>query len=224
MVRISASILSADFMNLGRQVSELECAVDSLHIDVMDGHFVPNISIGVPIVQALRKATKLPLETHLMITNPEAYIKPFADAGSDSIILHAETTIEPLKLILEIKALGKKAGISINPATGVMAIDKLIPHLDLVLVMSVNPGFSGQTFIRDVLPKIREIRKLSKTIDIQVDGGVNATNAKEIVHAGATTLVASSSLFAKQDIQNAARELRDAAENQQGKNCKTLKA
>ncbi len=212
MARISASILSADFLNLGRQVSELEGAVDSLHIDVMDGHFVPNISIGAPIVQALRKATKLPLETHLMITNPEPYIKPFADAGSDSIILHAETTMEPLKLIGEIKSLGKKAGISINPATGAMAIEKLIPQLYIVLVMSVNPGFSGQTFIREVLPKIREIRKLSKTIDIQVDGGINATNAKEIIHAGASTLVASSAIFAKPDIRKAAGELRAAVE------------
>lgn len=213
MARISASILSADFLNLGRQVSELEGAVDSLHIDVMDGHFVPNISIGAPIVQALRKATKLPLETHLMITNPEPYIKPFADAGSDSIILHAETTMEPLKLIGEIKSLGKKAGISINPATGVIAIEKLIPQLDLVLVMSVNPGFSGQTFIREVLPKIREIRKLSKTIDIQVDGGINATNAGDIIKAGATTLVASSAIFAKPDIRKAAQELRESAES-----------
>lgn len=212
MARISASILSADFLNLGKQVSELESAVDSLHIDVMDGHFVPNISIGIPIVQALRKATKLPLETHLMITNPESYIKPFAEAGSDAIILHAETAPEPEKLIKEIKSLGKKAGISINPATGVLAIEKLIPQLDIVLVMSVNPGFSGQTFICEVLQKIREIRKRSKKIDIQVDGGVNSENAREIIKAGASTLVASSAIFAKPDLKKAVQELRESSE------------
>ncbi len=212
MARISASILSADFLNLGKQVSELESAVDSLHIDVMDGHFVPNISIGIPIVQALRRATKLPLETHLMITNPESYIKPFADAGSDAIILHAETAPEPEKLVKEIRSLGKKAGISINPATGVLAIEKLIPILDIVLVMSVNPGFSGQTFICEVLPKIREIRKRSKKIDIQVDGGVNSANAREIINAGASTLVASSAIFAKPDLRKAVQELRESSE------------
>ncbi|MCH7552609.1 MAG: ribulose-phosphate 3-epimerase [Chloroflexi bacterium] len=200
MVKIAPSILSADFARLGEQVAEAEAAgADYIHVDVMDGHFVPSITIGPLIVRALRPRTKLPLDVHLMIEEPDRYIAEFADAGADILTVHVETTPHLHRTVQLIKERGVKAGVSLNPSTPVSSVEEIVPFLDLLLVMSVNPGFGGQSFIPEVLPKIARLRRMlderGSPAELEVDGGVNESTAALVVEAGARVLVAGSAVF-----------------------------
>jgi ribulose-phosphate 3-epimerase len=204
MIKIAPSILSADFARLGEEVRAIESGgADYVHVDVMDGHFVPNITIGPPVVAALRKVTTLPLDVHLMIEDPDRYIPDFAGAGADIITVHAEASIHLHRTVQLIRSLGKKAGVSLNPATPVSALDVILDDLDLVLVMTVNPGFGGQGFISSCLPKIealrREIDRRRLSVELQVDGGVKTDNIARIAAAGADVFVAGSAVFATAD-------------------------
>jgi ribulose-phosphate 3-epimerase len=218
MIKLAPSILSADFARLGEQIDEVARAgADYIHVDVMDGHFVPNITIGAPVVAAIRPVTSLPLDVHLMIEHPEQFISEFVKAGADIITVHVEACPHLHKTIRLIKELGVKAGVSLNPATPIGAVEEFLPHVDLVLVMSVNPGFGGQTFIPETLPRIANMRKIlddrGLSAELEVDGGINADNAPDIVKAGANVLVAGNSVFrAKEGIARAMRRLREAAE------------
>jgi ribulose-phosphate 3-epimerase len=199
-IKLAPSILAADFARLGEQVIAAEKAgADRIHIDVMDGHFVPNISIGVPVVKSLRPVTRLPLETHLMIENPDRYLHAFAQAGSDSLLVHWEGNASLHRTIQHIKSLGKKAGVAINPATPAEVIGEILPAVDLVLVMTVNPGFGGQSFMHEVLSKICQVREMidrvNPAIELEIDGGVDPATAPLGVKAGANVLVAGSSIF-----------------------------
>lgn len=198
--KIAPSILSADFAILGAEVAAItKAGADYIHIDVMDGHFVPNLTIGPCVVGALRKHSKLPFDVHLMINNPDAYIKDFVDAGADIVTVHAEACTHLDRTVQFIKSLGKKAGVSIVPSTHEDVLDYVLNEIDLVLVMTVNPGFGGQNFIKSQLKKIESIRKkIDKTkrkIDLEVDGGINFETAKLAVKAGADVLVAGSATF-----------------------------
>lgn len=198
--KIAPSILSADFARLGAEVEAVTSAgADYIHVDVMDGHFVPNLTIGPCVVKAIRKSSKLPFDVHLMIENPDLYIAEFAAAGSDIITVHAEACVHLERTVQLIKSLGKKAGVSIVPSTHEDVLDYVLEELDLVLVMSVNPGFGGQSFIKSQLKKIEAIRrkidKTGKIIDLEVDGGINTQTAKDAVSAGADVLVAGSATF-----------------------------
>ena len=213
MVKISASLLASDFGNLNDEVKRAEKAgADLLHCDIMDGHFVPNITFGPLILKAIRKLTDLPLEAHLMIENPENYIKPFALAGSDIIIFHIEATKNPKKIISVIKSYGKKAGISLKPKTKAETLKPLLKLIDTVLVMTVEPGFGGQEFMHDQLPKIKWIRKNFKG-DIGVDGGINYDTTKLVVKNGANLLVAGTFLFGSPDMKTAVRNIRKIGES-----------
>ena len=199
-IKISPSILSADFSILGDEIKNLEQAgADLIHIDVMDGHFVPNITMGPPIIKMVRKCTKLPFDVHLMISPVEKYIKAFADAGSDIITIHPEATDNLKRAVGTIKSLGKKAGVSLNPKTPISALMDVINDIDLILIMSVNPGFAGQSFMGEVLPKVTELRKLINDkklkIDIEIDGGINFETAPLAVKAGANILVSGTTIF-----------------------------
>jgi ribulose-phosphate 3-epimerase len=202
IVKLAPSILSADFAQLGKQVAEAEQAgADRIHVDVMDGHFVPNISIGAPIVHSLRKVTRLPLETHLMISDPDFFLDEFTEAGSSSFLVHWEGNNNLHRTVQRIKALGKRVGVVINPATPAAVLEEILPDLDQVLVMTVNPGFGHQRFIHTTLPKIRRVRRMIDEIkrdcDLEVDGGIDATTAPLVVDAGANVLVAGSAIFAE---------------------------
>ena len=199
-IKISPSILSADFSILGDEIKSLEKAgADLIHVDVMDGHFVPNITMGPPIIKMVRKCTKLPFDVHLMISPVEKYIKAFADAGADIITIHPEATDNLKKAVDAIKSLGKKAGVSLNPKTPISALMNVINELDLILIMSVNPGFAGQSFMSEVLPKVTELRKMINDkklkIDIEIDGGINFETAPLAVKAGANILVSGTTIF-----------------------------
>jgi len=199
-IKISPSILSADFSILGDEIKSLEQAgADLIHIDVMDGHFVPNITMGPPIIKMVRKCTKLPFDVHLMISPVEKYIKAFADAGSDIITIHPEATDNLKRAVSTIKSLGKKAGVSLNPKTPISALMDVINDIDLILIMSVNPGFAGQSFMGEVLPKVTELRKMINDkklkIDIEIDGGINFETAPLAVKAGANILVSGTTIF-----------------------------
>jgi ribulose-phosphate 3-epimerase len=199
-IKISPSILSADFSILGDEIKSLEQAgADLIHVDVMDGHFVQNITMGPPIIKMIRKCTKLPFDVHLMISPVEKYIKAFADAGSDIITIHPEATDNLKRAVGTIKSLGKKVGVSLNPKTPISALMDVINDIDLILIMSVNPGFAGQSFMGEVLPKVTELRKLINDkklkIDIEIDGGINFETAPLAVKAGANILVSGTTIF-----------------------------
>jgi ribulose-phosphate 3-epimerase len=217
-IKLSPSILAADFARLGEQVAEAERAgADRIHVDVMDGHFVPNISIGPVVVQSLRPVTRLALETHLMISDPDLYLEEFAEAGSDALLVHWEGNNNLHRTVQRIKALGKRAGIVINPATPASVLEEILQDVDQVLVMTVNPGFGGQHFIPTTLPKIRRVRRMIDSIkaacDLEVDGGIDPTTAPLVVQAGANVLVAGSAIFnASEGITAAMQRLKTAAE------------
>jgi len=199
-LRIAPSILSADFARLGEEVRAVdEAGADWIHIDVMDGHFVPNITIGPEVIKALRPHSKLPFDVHLMISPVDAYLEAFAEAGSDIITIHAESGAHLHRTVQHIKALGKKAGVALNPGTPAQAVQPLLGEIDLVLVMSVNPGFGGQSFIASQIDKIKELRARidasGRAIDLEVDGGINRNNVAHVVAAGADALVAGSATF-----------------------------
>ena len=213
MVKIAPSILSADFAKLGEEIKEVEKGgADYIHIDVMDGHFVPNITIGPLIVEAIRPITKLPLDVHLMIENPDQYIEAFAKAGADYITVHVEASATLHRTISLIKSFGVKAGVVLNPATPIEMIQHVIEDIDLVLLMTVNPGFGGQAFIPSVLPKITQVKELAAAknpqLEIEIDGGVNKETAKLCIDAGATVLVAGSAVYNQQDRANAIAALK----------------
>jgi ribulose-phosphate 3-epimerase len=216
MIKLAPSILSADFARLGEQIDEVARAgADYIHVDVMDGHFVPNITIGAPVVAAIRPVTSLPLDVHLMIEHPERYISDFVNAGADIITVHVEACPHLQSTIQLIKELGARAGVSLNPATPIGALEEFIPHMDLILIMSVNPGFGGQSFIPETLPRIANMRKILDdrrlSAELEVDGGINADNAPDIVKAGADVLVAGNSVFrAEEGIRRAMQRLREA--------------
>ncbi|RPG03586.1 MAG: ribulose-phosphate 3-epimerase [Pelagibacteraceae bacterium TMED246] len=199
-IQISPSILSADFSQLGKEIKRLEDGgADMIHVDVMDGHFVPNLTIGPPVIKALRKFTKLPFDVHLMISPVHKYIKDFAEAGADIITIHPEATENLKESIKLIKELNKKVGLSLNPNTEVETIIDNLKDLDLILIMSVYPGFGGQKFIPEVVSKIKKLHEIKKeknfSYDIEVDGGINFKNSKQVIYAGANILVSGTTIF-----------------------------
>ena len=213
MIKISPSILSADFANLGNEIRDIEKAgADYIHIDVMDGAFVPNITIGNEVVKNLRKETKLPFDVHLMINNPDNHIQAFAEAGSDIITIHAEATIHLDRSIDLIKSFGKKAGVSIVPSTHEDVLDYILDKVDLILVMTVNPGFGGQKFLESQLKKIKNIRdkitKSGRKIELEVDGGVNEKTINLVTEAGADVVVSGSYIFGSNNYSEAISNLR----------------
>jgi ribulose-phosphate 3-epimerase len=218
IIKIAPSILSANFASLGDQVAEAEKAgADRIHIDVMDGHFVPNISMGVPIVASLRRVTRLPLEIHMMITDPDSFLDEFTEAGSDSFLVHWEGSNNLHRTVQRVKALGKRVGVAINPATPALVLEEIIQDVNQVLVMTVNPGFGHQHFIHTTLPKIRRVRQMIDEImpgcDLEVDGGIDAATAPLVVDAGANVLVAGSAIFAAcEGVGEAMKRLRAAVE------------
>ncbi len=216
MKKIAPSLLSADFSRLGDEVRAVAAAgADYIHVDVMDGHFVPNITIGPLVVEAVRKVTDLPLDVHLMIENPDLYVPEFAKAGADIIVVHAEASHHLHRTVQLIKSLGKKAGVSLNPATPLQYLDYILEELDLVLLMTVNPGFGGQSFIEACLPKIHALRamldKRGLETELEVDGGVKTSNIDRISHAGADVFVAGSAVFGSSDYVATISELKRRA-------------
>lgn len=205
-IQISPSLLSADFGRLNEEIASVEAFSDSLHVDVMDGHFVPNLTFGAPVVRCIKSS--LPLECHLMVEHPENYLEDFKKAGAHLFIFHVETTKDPLGLIAKIHALGMNAGVSLNPATPISSVEGLIQDVDSVLVMSVNPGFGGQAFIPEALEKIRRLRSLSGDLEIAVDGGINAETGRQCKEAGADVLIAGSYVFGAGDRKKAIESLR----------------
>ncbi|MCL7451891.1 MAG: ribulose-phosphate 3-epimerase [Anaerolineae bacterium] len=215
--KIAPSILAADFAHLGAQVAEAEQAgADYIHVDVMDGHFVPNITMGPQIVRAVRSVTRLPLDVHLMVESPEAYVGHFCEAGASILTVHVETCPHLHRTIQQIKELGCRAGVTLNPATPVTSLEEIIPYVDLVLVMTVNPGFGGQTYIETMTAKIQRVRAMldadNPGAELEVDGGIGPETAHRVVEAGATVLVIGSAIFgAKEGVTRAIERIRQAA-------------
>jgi ribulose-phosphate 3-epimerase len=211
---IAPSILSADFSRLGKEIKAVELAgADVIHVDVMDGHFVPNITIGPLVVDAVRKVTDLPLDVHLMIENADQYLEDFAKAGADWITVHVEACPHLNRTISRIKELGKKAGAVLNPATPLVTLEEILPEVDLVMLMSVNPGFGGQSFIRSSLDKVRTLRKMIENkgleVGIEIDGGVSPQTINDVAGAGANIFVAGSAVFGQQDYAKVIKDLKD---------------
>lgn len=214
--RLAASILSADFAHLARDVAAVEAGgADLIHVDVMDGHFVPNLTVGPPVVTAIRRVAQVPLDVHLMITNPDPFLKAYVEAGASLLSVHAEVLPHLHRTVAAIKELGARAGVALNPSTPVAVLEDVAADLDVVLVMSVNPGFGGQRFIAHTATKIRRVRDLldraGSRAEIEVDGGIDLTNVRMVVEAGATLLVAGHALFGHGDPTAATRALRRAA-------------
>lgn len=212
-VLVAPSILSADFARLGEEVRAVEAAgADWIHVDVMDGRFVPNLTIGPPVVKALRRVTKLPLDVHLMIVEPERYVEAFAEAGADTITIHVEACTHLHRTLCHIRSLGKRAGVTMNPSTSEDSIRYVLEEIDQVLVMSVNPGFGGQSFIRETLPKVAAIRRMiderKLPIDLEIDGGITPETAPDAIAAGARVLVAGSAVFNGKDYASAIAALK----------------
>jgi ribulose-phosphate 3-epimerase len=213
VIRIAPSILSADFSNLGAEVKKVEDAgADLLHIDVMDGHFVPNITIGPSVVASLRDKTRLPFDVHLMISEPDRYIEDFVKSGADIVCVHAEASIHLNRTIDSIKKHGVKAAVALNPATPLSVLDYVIDELDMVLLMTVNPGFGGQSFITSMVGKISTLKKViderKLIIDIEVDGGINNSNINDVIGAGANVIVAGSAVYKARNVKEAIEGLR----------------
>jgi len=216
MKKIAPSILSADFARLGEEIRAVEAAgADYIHVDVMDGRFVPNITIGPLVVEAARRATSLPLDVHLMIAEPDRYVQAFAEAGADLVVVHAEAALHLHRTVQLIKSLGRKAGVALNPATPLDCLEYVLEELDLVLLMTVNPGFGGQSFIEACLPKIQALRGMldrrGLETELEVDGGVKTDNIDRISHAGADVFVAGSAVFGSGDYVSTIAELRRRA-------------
>jgi ribulose-phosphate 3-epimerase len=215
VARIAPSILSADFAALGDAIAKVEAGgADQLHVDVMDGHFVPNLTIGPPVIESIRKRTRLPLDVHLMIEEPERWVETYVRAGADLVTVHVEAATHLQRCLAQIREAGGRAGVALNPATPPSSMAYVLEDLDLILVMSVNPGFGGQSFIPTTYEKIREIKALlgSRPVDISVDGGVKRDNAGRLAAAGATVLVAGSAIFGATDPTQEVRTLRNASE------------
>jgi ribulose-phosphate 3-epimerase len=213
-VKIAPSILSADFAALADDIARVEAgAPDLLHVDVMDGRFVPNLTIGPVVVEAIRKRTRLPLDCHLMIVEPERYVGDFVSAGADFVTVHAEATPHLQRVLAQIREAGARAGVALNPSTAIDALDYVLDDLDLVLVMSVNPGFGGQKFIPSAYEKIRRIKGLldARPVELSVDGGVKREHVRQLADAGATVMVAGSAIFGAPDPAAAVREMKQAA-------------
>jgi len=214
-VEIAPSLLSADFSRLGEQIAAVERGGDSiLHFDVMDGHFVPNITIGLPVLKSLTKTTRLPIDAHLMITEPGRYATQFVDAGAKMVSVHVEADPHLHRTLMSIKSAGAQAGVVLNPATPVSAVEEALLFADYVLVMSVNPGFGGQKFINESVAKVRRLRQLIQEqqlpVRIEIDGGIDRSNIETVVEAGAEIIVAGSAIFGATDVESAVKELRNA--------------
>ncbi len=217
MAKIAPSLLSADFANLTEEIKKVENGgADYLHLDIMDGIFVPNITFGPPVIKSLKKVTNIPFDVHLMIDRPERFIKDFVDAGADILTVHQEASTHLHRTIQEIKSYGIKAGVSLNPSTPLNVLDYIIEDLDLILIMTVNPGFGGQSFIPAMVDKIKSLRKIidDRNLDIilEVDGGVKLSNAKELVDIGVDLLVAGSDIFGAKDIEGRTKEFKNLIE------------
>ena len=213
MAIIAPSLLAADFVRLAEDIARVEAAgADWLHLDIMDGHFVPNLTFGPPIVAAIRKITKLPLDVHLMVTNPAALVDAFAAAGADWLTVHVETEPHLHRLVTHIRELGVRPAVVLNPATPLSSLEEILPEVDMVLVMSVNPGFGGQKFIHSSIDKIRRLKKqiiaVNREVLIEVDGGINAVTSPLVREAGAEVLVAGSAVFGSDDLAAAIRQIR----------------
>lgn len=213
-VKIAPSILSADFARLGDEVAQAQASgADYIHVDVMDGHFVPNLTMGPHVVQAVRRVTELPLDVHLMMEAPERHLEAFCHAGANILTVHVETCPHLHRTVQQIKELGCRAGVTLNPATPAVSLQEILPYVDLVLVMTVNPGFGGQEFIEGTLPKIRQVRAMldarNPAAELEVDGGIGPDTAPLVVTAGATVLVAGSAIFGQDDVREAIRQIRN---------------